>query len=115
MLTSALISLVFGAGILSQPNPVYRSQSQPVAGGAELVTVFARVNDPAVDDRALTRIWPKNLPTNATVPDFASTPFASPTAAHGHVYVPTFALCALVNGNCLGGNNYTQAGVLAYF
>ena len=44
---SALISLVLGAGILSQPPPAYRSESQPVAGGAELVTVFARVNVPA--------------------------------------------------------------------
>ena len=46
-----MISLLFGAGILTQPNPVYRSQSQPVAGGAELVTVFARVNGPADNDR----------------------------------------------------------------
>ncbi len=44
MFEAALISLVLGAGILSQPHPAYRSASQPVAGGAELVTVFARVN-----------------------------------------------------------------------
>jgi hypothetical protein len=42
---AALVSLVVGAGILSQP--AYRSESQPVAGGAELVTVFARLNVPA--------------------------------------------------------------------
>ncbi len=47
MFEAALISLVLGAGILSQPRPAYRSESQPVAGGAELVTVFARVNVPA--------------------------------------------------------------------
>lgn len=44
MFESALISLVLGAGILSQPTPAYRSESQPVAGGAEVVTVFARLN-----------------------------------------------------------------------
>jgi hypothetical protein len=42
-----LISLVFGAGILSQPRSAYRSESQPVAGGAELVTVFARLDGAA--------------------------------------------------------------------
>jgi len=44
VLETALVSFVLGAGILSQQVPVYRSQSQPVAGGAELVTVFARLN-----------------------------------------------------------------------
>jgi hypothetical protein len=44
LLESALVCFVLGAGILSQPVPVYRSESQPVAGGAELVTVFARLN-----------------------------------------------------------------------
>lgn len=44
---SALVCFVLGAGILSQPGPVYRSESQPVAGGAELVTVFARFNEMA--------------------------------------------------------------------
>jgi hypothetical protein len=64
---------------------------------------------------ALTQIWPKNLPTNTTIPDFASTPFASPTAAHGHVYVPAFGLCTnIVNGNCQPGNLYTNAGVQVY-
>ncbi|HTC35988.1 MAG TPA: hypothetical protein VK724_21600 [Bryobacteraceae bacterium] len=47
MFEAALISLVLGAGVLSQPRPAYRSESQPVAGGAELVTVFARLNGPA--------------------------------------------------------------------
>lgn len=48
MLESALISVVLGAGILSPPaaqsGPVYYAESQPVAGGAELVTVFARID-----------------------------------------------------------------------
>ncbi len=44
MLESALISLVLGAGILSPPVAAYRSESLPVAGGAELVTVFAHLN-----------------------------------------------------------------------
>jgi len=47
LLESALVCFVLGAGILSQPGPVYRSESQPVAGGAELVTVFARLNEAA--------------------------------------------------------------------
>jgi hypothetical protein len=41
---TALATLVFGAGILSQPLPDYRLESLPTAGGAELVTVFAHVN-----------------------------------------------------------------------
>jgi len=45
LLESALVCFVLGAGILSQPGPVYHSESQPVAGGAELVTVFARFNE----------------------------------------------------------------------
>jgi hypothetical protein len=44
LLESALVCFVVGAGILSPPQPAYRSESQPVAGGAELVTVFARLN-----------------------------------------------------------------------
>ncbi len=47
MLESALVCFVLGAGILSPPVPEYRSESQPVAGGAELVTVFARLNGAA--------------------------------------------------------------------
>ena len=43
MLESALVCFILGAGILSPPVPRYRSESQPVAGGAELVTVFARL------------------------------------------------------------------------
>ena len=63
-------------------------------------------------------IWPSSLPTNNTVPDFASTPFASPTAAHGRVYVPTFGLCSSLNGsgNCTGAAyaNYQNSGVEVY-
>jgi hypothetical protein len=44
LLESALVCFVLGAGILSPPGPEYRSESQTVAGGAELVTVFARLN-----------------------------------------------------------------------
>src|SRR5580658_6789292 len=47
LLESALVCFVLGAGILSAPVPEYRSESQPVAGGAELVTVFARLNNAA--------------------------------------------------------------------
>ncbi|MGA2215846.1 MAG: hypothetical protein ABSH31_21420, partial [Bryobacteraceae bacterium] len=43
MLESALVCFILGAGILGPPVPQYRSKSQPVAGGAELVTVFARL------------------------------------------------------------------------
>ena len=50
MLESALVCLVLGAGILSPPVPEFRSESQPVAGGAELVTVFARLNAAAPSD-----------------------------------------------------------------
>jgi len=59
------------------------------------------------------QIWPGTAPP---VPDFAATPFAIPTAAHGHVYVPTFGLCSQFdgNGNCVTGNTYTNAGVQVY-
>ncbi len=47
MLQSALVTLLIGAGILSQPSPSYRVERESVAGGAELVTVFGRLNNPA--------------------------------------------------------------------
>jgi len=47
LLESALVCFILGAGILSPPVPEYRSESQPVAGGGELVTVFARLNGAA--------------------------------------------------------------------
>ena len=49
MLQSALVTLLFGAGFLSQPSPSpsYRVEREPVADGAELVTVFGRLHDPA--------------------------------------------------------------------
>jgi len=57
VLETALISAVLGAGILSPPRPlsgpVYRAESQPVAGGAELVTVFARLDNAASGSRDL--------------------------------------------------------------
>ena len=47
MLQSALVTLLFGAGFLSQPTPSYRVEREPVADGAELITVFGRLHDPA--------------------------------------------------------------------
>ena len=47
MLQSALVTLLIGAGFLSQPPPSYRVESEPVADGAELVTVFGRLHNPA--------------------------------------------------------------------
>jgi hypothetical protein len=47
LLESALISVVLGAGLLSNPGPAYHAQAQPVAGGAELVTVYAKIDDRA--------------------------------------------------------------------
>jgi hypothetical protein len=44
LLESALVCFAIGAGILGPSVPQYRSESQPVAGGAELVTVYARLN-----------------------------------------------------------------------
>lgn len=45
-----MVCFILGAGILSPSAPEYRSESQPVAGGAELVTVFARLNAAAPAD-----------------------------------------------------------------
>jgi len=50
LLESALVCFVLGAGILTPPPPEFRSESQPVAGGAELVTVFARLKADAPSD-----------------------------------------------------------------
>ena len=47
LLQSALVTLLLGAGFLSQPSPAYRVEREPVADGAELVTVFGRLYDPA--------------------------------------------------------------------
>jgi hypothetical protein len=47
LLQSALVTLLVGAGFLSQPPPAYRVEREPVADGAELVTVFGRLYDPA--------------------------------------------------------------------
>jgi hypothetical protein len=43
VLQSALVTVLVGAGILNQPAPPYRVERQPVAGGAELITVFGRL------------------------------------------------------------------------
>jgi hypothetical protein len=47
LLQSALVTLLIGAGFLRQPSPSYRLEREPVANGAELVTVFGRLHDPA--------------------------------------------------------------------
>jgi hypothetical protein len=47
LLQSALVTLLVGAGFLSQPSPSYRVEREPVADGAELITVFGRLHDPA--------------------------------------------------------------------
>ncbi len=47
MLQSALVTLLVGAGFLSQPSPSYRLEREPVANGAEVITVFGRLHNPA--------------------------------------------------------------------
>jgi len=47
LLQSALVTLIIGAGFLSQPSPSYRLEREPAADGAELITVFGRLHDPA--------------------------------------------------------------------
>jgi hypothetical protein len=53
LLQSALVTLLCGAGFLGQPSPSYRVELEPVADGAELVTVFGRLHDPASGARDL--------------------------------------------------------------
>jgi len=53
LLQSALVTLLIGAGFVSQPPPSYRVESEPVANGAELVTVFGRLQNPASGSRDL--------------------------------------------------------------
>ena len=45
MLETALLSLLIGSQIASQP-PVYRTELEPLDGGAELITVFGRSRPP---------------------------------------------------------------------
>jgi hypothetical protein len=47
LLQSALVTLLIGAGFLSQPPRSYRLELEPAADGAELITVFGRLHDPA--------------------------------------------------------------------
>ncbi len=58
-----------------------------------------------------TQIWPSSLPS---APDFAPTPYAIPTAAYGHVYVPAYALCSSFNGSGVCNGSYTVSGVQVY-
>ncbi len=53
MLQSALVTLLIGAGVLSQPSPSYRLEREPVADGAELVTVFGRLHNTAAGSQDL--------------------------------------------------------------
>lgn len=53
MLQSALVTLLLGAGVLSQPFPSYRLERQAVADGAELITVFGRLHSPASGSQGL--------------------------------------------------------------
>ena len=45
MLESALTTLLLGAQLIAQPSPTYHVELEPVAGGAELVTVFGRLQE----------------------------------------------------------------------
>lgn len=47
LLQAALVTLLIGAGILDHPSPSYRLERQPVADGAELITVFGRLQNRA--------------------------------------------------------------------
>jgi hypothetical protein len=47
LLQSVLVTILIGAGFLSRPSPSYRVERAPIADGAELVTVFGRLNNAA--------------------------------------------------------------------
>jgi hypothetical protein len=53
LLQSALVTLLLGAGFLSQRPPSYRVEREPVADGAELVTIFGRLHNPALGSQDL--------------------------------------------------------------
>jgi hypothetical protein len=46
LLASALIPFLLGAEVVAQPAPTYRVERHPIAGNAELVTLFGRVQTP---------------------------------------------------------------------
>src|SRR2546427_10038353 len=46
LLASALIPFLLGAQVVAQPTPTYRVERHPIAGNAELVTLFGRVQTP---------------------------------------------------------------------
>ena len=50
MLQSPLVTLLIAAGVWSQPSGSYRVERQPVADGAELITVFGRLPSPSPQD-----------------------------------------------------------------
>ena len=47
MLQSALVTVLIGSGIFNQASPSYRLEREPLANGAELITVFGRLQNPA--------------------------------------------------------------------
>jgi hypothetical protein len=51
-----------------------------------------------------------------STPDFATAPYAIPTAANGKVYVPTYGLCNQFNSGvtCIASDGYTLSGVQVY-
>lgn len=53
MLQPPLVTLLIAAGFLSQPSGSYRVERQPVADGAELITVFGRLHNPASASQAI--------------------------------------------------------------
>jgi hypothetical protein len=52
LLPSVLVTLCIGAGFLNQPPASYRVERAPLADGADLVTVFGRLHDPASGSQA---------------------------------------------------------------
>jgi hypothetical protein len=47
LLPAVLVTFLIGAGFLSRPSPSYRVEREPVADGAELITVFGRLHTTA--------------------------------------------------------------------
>lgn len=68
MLQPPLVTLLIAAGFLSQPSGSYRVERQPVADGAELITVFGRLHNPASGFQAL-RAQGNDVPLLAVLRD----------------------------------------------
>jgi hypothetical protein len=67
LLESALITLLIGAQIAAQTAPTYRLERQPVAGGAELVTLFGPVHTLQADSNG--GEIPRQVPLMAVLRD----------------------------------------------